>query len=61
MVQERNLARLSVGDGEGNLQAVIAVPELIVSRLLRLNTLTTNFLAVAAKQQLEMNSTPCNG
>ena len=50
-----------VGDGKGILQAAIAVPELIASRLLRLDTLKTNFLAAAEKRQLDMNSTPCNG
>jgi hypothetical protein len=61
MVQERNLARLLVADGKGVLQAAVAVPELIASPLLRLDTLTTNFLAAAAKRQLEMTCTPCNG
>jgi hypothetical protein len=46
-VQERNLARLLVGDGEGVLEAAVAVPELIASPLLRLDTLATDFLAAA--------------
>jgi hypothetical protein len=33
-VQERSLARLLVGDGEGILEAAVAIPELIVSPLL---------------------------
>jgi hypothetical protein len=45
-VQKRNLAELLVRDGEGILEAMVAVPELIESPLLRLDALTTNFLAV---------------
>ena len=46
-VQERNLARLLVGNGKRILEAAVAVPELITSPLLRLNTLATNFLTAA--------------
>jgi hypothetical protein len=46
-VQERNLARLLVGNGKGILEATVAVTELITSPLLRLDTLTTDFLAAA--------------
>jgi len=47
-VQERNLAGLLVRDGKSVLEATVAIPELIASPLLRLDTLTTNFLAAAA-------------
>ena len=49
MVQERNLARLLVGDGEGILEVAIPVPELIASPLLRIGTLATDFLAAAMR------------
>jgi hypothetical protein len=47
--------------GAAQQRAAVAVPELIASPLLRLETLTTNFLAAAAKRHLEMTSTTCNG
>ena len=45
MVQMRNLAELLVRDGESILEAMVAIPELIESPLLRLDVLVTNFLA----------------
>ena len=53
-VQEGNLARLLVGYGESVLEAAVAIPELIASPLLRLDTLTTNLLAAAAMCKLEL-------
>jgi hypothetical protein len=49
-VQERNFARLLVGDEKGVLQAAVAIPELIASPVLRLDTLAMNFLVAAAKR-----------
>jgi hypothetical protein len=45
MVQKRNLAELLVRDGEGILEAMVAIPELIESPLLQLDALTTNSFA----------------
>ena len=54
-VQKRNLAELLVRDGEGILEATVAVPELIQSPLLRLDALTTYFPAVPGLDACEMN------
>jgi len=43
-VQKRNLAGLLVRDRESVLEVTVAVPEPIVSPLLRLDALTTDFL-----------------
>lgn len=51
-VQERDFARLLVGDRKSILETTVAIPEFIASPLLRLDTLTTDFLAAAAKKAL---------
>lgn len=43
-IQQGNLARLLVRNGQGLLQTAVAVPELVTSALLRLNTLAADFL-----------------
>ena len=47
-VLERNLTRLLFGDKKGVLEVAVAIPELITSPLLRLDTLAMSFLAAAA-------------
>lgn len=43
-VQQGNLARLLVRNGQGLLQTAVTVPELVTSALLRLDTLAADFL-----------------
>lgn len=51
-VQQGNLARLLVRNGQGLLQTAVAVPKLVTSALLRLDTLAADFLTATISRTL---------